>query len=460
MPEVKCAFDKMISVKELKMNPQNPNMHPAEQIKLLAKVISKNGWRLPITVSNLSGYIVRGHAKLMAAKILQCTEVPVDYQDYKSNADELADLIADRRIAELAELNEDALVALISDIEKSGIDLELTGYSLDELDDIMIKLGIDNKKKDPGANVDKADELWDKWRPEKGVAWNIGKHRLMCGDITCNNNVMMLMENKKADMIFTDPPYNMDYRSKKLGGIDNDRLNEAAFVRLILSSTHSMMEALREGGSYYICMSLEEYGTVIHQLRKLGYKGVPIIWAKPSIGLGAQEYRPQIESLIYGYKGGRKKRIWHGERKESNLWEFDADRGVIARKTGTGETVLEFGFGYNTITVILDREVNGTVIGYDAIASDIWKEGREPGEYIHPTQKPVALVKRAILNSTKRGDLVLDGFLGSGTTMVAAEETGRMCYGIELNKKNVAVIMERMFGMGIEPEAIINEKRH
>jgi DNA modification methylase len=213
-----------------------------------------------------------------------------------------------------------------------------------------------------------------------------------------------------------------------------------------------MVGALRQGGSYYVCMSAAEYAMVIYQLRKLGYAGAPIIWVKPSIGLGAQEYRPQYEVILYGYKGPRKKRTWNGKRKESNLWDMDPDRGVTARKADGGGMILEFGLGFNTVSVLFSECLDGTVINCDGATSDLWQVGREyVGGYVHPTQKPTALVKRAILNSTEKGDLVVDGFLGSGTTMVAAEESGRVCYGIEQDERFVAVNLERMERMGLEP---------
>jgi len=455
MPEVKCAYDEMVAIEKLKMNPRNPNSHTTYQVKALARIIAGQGWRVPITVSNLSGFIVRGHARLMAAKALRCREAPVDYQDYESNAEEWADLVADNHIAELAEMNEDLLKALILEIDAIGLDLELTGLDLEKINELMKDSDLIKQSKDPGAKIDQAHELWEKWKPGRGSVWVIGNHRLMCGDITSTEDLSILMEGRKADLVFADPPYNMDYKSKTLGGIENDRLNEASFVRLILASTRNMTQALREGGSYYICMSAAEYGMVIYQLRKLGYAGVPIIWAKPSAGLGAQEYRPQFEVVLYGYTGSRSQRTWNGKRKESNLWDFDPDRGVIARKTNDEGMILEFGLGFDTVSVLFDKYLDGVVIGGDALTSDLWGVGRESGDYVHPTQKPISLVKRAIDNSTRPGDLIVDGFLGSGTTMVAAEDTGRICYGIEKDKYFVAVILERMKGMGFEP-AMIN----
>jgi len=454
MPEVKCAYDEMVPVKDLNMNPRNPNSHTTHQIKALANIIAEQGWRLPITVSNNSGFIVRGHARLMAAKMLQSEKVPVDYQDYKSDAEEWADLVADNHIAELAEMNNELLISLLKDIDTSGINLELTGFRLEEIDELINNKGLLKESRDPGAKIEQADELWEKWKPVNGSLWQIGRHKLLCGDVTSLDDISRLMACKKADMVFTDPPYNMDYKSKKLGGIDNDRLGEAAFVRLILASTHNMTQVLKEGGSYYICMSAAEYGMVIYQLRKLGYAGVPIIWVKPSTGLGAQEYRPQFEVLLYGYTGNRSQRTWNGKRQESNLWDFNSDRGVVARKTPDEGMILEFGLGFDTVSVLFDQRLDALVIGGDATTSDLWMIGRESGDYVHPTQKPISLVKRAVLNSSNRGDIIIDGFLGSGTTMVAAEETGRECYGIEKDNKFAAVILERMAGMGLEPNRI------
>ncbi len=455
MPKVECAYDQMAPVKELRLNPRNPNTHTTHQIRTLARIIGIQGWRAPITVSNRSGFIVRGHARHMAAELLKCETVPVDYQDYAGDEEEWADLVADNHIAKFAEMNEDLLADLIKEIEAAGYDSTLTGFDLDEIEELLARQSIETEPRDPGCRIEEVDELIEKWRPELGGIWESGEHRLMCGDATSREDISRLMAGKRADMVFADPPYNMDYKSNVLGGIENDRLGEAAFVRLILASTNNMVGALREGGSYYVCMSAAEYAMVIYQLRKLGYAGAPIIWVKPNIGLGAQEYRPQFEVILYGYKGSRKKRTWNGKRKESNLWDLDPDRGVAARKADGGGMILEFGLGFNTVSVLFNKYLDGTVINEDGATSDLWQIAREyVGGYVHPTQKPTALVKRAILNSTEKGDLVVDGFLGSGTTMVAAEESGRVCYGIEQDERFVAVNLERMKHMGLEPVRI------
>lgn len=140
-----CAFDRVVEIGEVKQNPKNPNQHPDEQIELLAKIIEKQGWRAPITVSKLSGLVVRGHGRLMAAIYAGFSHVPVDYQEYKSEAEELADLLADNRIAELAEIDEKMLAELFSDIDAGGIDLDLSGYT----DDIVTAL-VDTITEEPG----------------------------------------------------------------------------------------------------------------------------------------------------------------------------------------------------------------------------------------------------------------------------------------------------------------------
>jgi hypothetical protein len=188
-PQVMCAHDAMVSTSEVIPNPANPNTHPREQVTLLAKIISAQGWRAPITVSNRSGLVVRGHGRLLAAQHLGCEAVPVDYQDYESAEQEYADLIADNRLAELAEADDALLVQLLEQIHESdGNSFDLTGYTEDEYDKLLAAL------------AEPCDVTEDDFDPEppadpivtRGEVWVLGVHRLMCGDSTDSDDVLKL----------------------------------------------------------------------------------------------------------------------------------------------------------------------------------------------------------------------------------------------------------------------------
>jgi DNA modification methylase len=161
------------------------------------------------------------------------------------------------------------------------------------------------------------------------------------------------------------------------------------------------------------------------------------------MGMGSQDYRPQVELILYGVRGNKSKRTWNAARRESDLWEFDPDKPVIAYPDDGNGTVIEFGTGMETVKVVCSGRVEGRVVHLDGQETDIWHEGRESSRYVHPTQKPVALIERAIVNSTKQGNLVFDPFLGSGSTLIACELHGRKCIGCELDQKFADVIRKR-----------------
>lgn len=311
----------------------------------------------------------------------------------------------------------------------------------------LINLRIDQLKADIEAageglaGDDDAPEISDKTDSQVGDRWRLGDHELICGSCT-DAEVLARWFDDKIKLVFTDPPYNMNYQSKTLGGIKNDHMAAAAFVRLILESAKMIERVLATGGSYYICMSAAEYPTVYHQLRKLGLKGRQIIWCKPSLGMGAQEYRPRFEVMLYGYTGARADRTWNGKRRCSDLWEFDAGRGVTTRFEDDN-TIVEIGSGIETTAIIIPGKMKGTVVHFDGGIDDLWKFSRASGVYVHPTQKPVELIARAIRNSSNPGDTVADLFGGSGSTLIACEKTKRLCRMVELDPKYCDVIIKR-----------------
>lgn len=255
---VHCAYDEMVPIGELRENPRNPNRHPDSQIELLAKIITETGWRAPITVSKRSGYIVRGHGRLMAARKAGLTECPVDWQDYESDEQELQDLIADNRIAELAEIDDDALRDIIGDLQEIGADVELAGFTDADLEDI---------------EHDDVDDVIDDTPPEDaptrcqtGDVWQLGDHRLMCGDSTDSEQVARLMGGELADLLLTDPPYNValgqhmrpseaKQLKRRTDGlvIENDSFESAEeFQSFLVKAFTNARESMRDGAAFYI----------------------------------------------------------------------------------------------------------------------------------------------------------------------------------------------------------------
>lgn len=255
MIPVYCAYTEMCDPETLVPNPRNPNQHSDKQIALLAKIIQTQGWRAPITISKRSGFVVRGHGRLMAALAMGLIEVPVDLQDYESEAAEYADLIADNRIAELSNIDNDLLGQLLSD---TGDFKSVTGYSDNDIDRLIgeaeaAAAGEGVGEDDFDAEAEAADIKEPITQP--GDIWELGDHRLICGDSTNPDDVKAVMDWQLADMVFTDPPYNVSYvgKTKDHLTIQNDTMDDDEF-RLFLSEAFVAMAAvLKNGGAYYIC---------------------------------------------------------------------------------------------------------------------------------------------------------------------------------------------------------------
>lgn len=394
---VYCAVDKIVDIEKIVPNPRNPNQHSDSQIELLAKIIKAQGWRAPITVSNRSGLIVRGHGRMMAARKLGLTKVPVDYQDYANEAEEWADLIADNRIAELAEINNRMLMDLIEEIDTGDFDLSLTGYSDADLKEIIDSLT------EPWSGEIEEDDVPEP--PEipvtkLGDIWIMGQHRLMCGDTTDAGSVEKLMAGSQADFVFTDPPWNVNYgaiekdnaQGYKPRTILNDSMGTAEFKDFMSRSFRNMNLHSKDGCMTYVVMSAQEWGSLMLAMAENGYHwSSTIIWNKDHAVLSRKDYHTKYEPIWYGWKEGKARLCPLVDRKQNDVWD-------INRPTKSEE---------------------------------------------HPTMKPVTLVARAITNSSRPGGLVLDLFGGSGTTLIAAEQTGRKCCMMELDPKYCDVIIQR-----------------
>lgn len=387
------AFDELADVESLIPNPRNPNRHPESQVALLAKIIKAQGWRAPITVSNRSGFIVRGHCRLLAARALGVEKVPVDRQDYATEAEEWADLVADNRLAELAEMDTELLKDLLEDLDTGAFDMELTGFTEEDLENLMSQFRVPAEVEEDDFDVDAELENMQEPVTRRGDVWALGKHRLMCGDATDASDVRCLMRGALADLVFTDPPYNVDYTGKTEDAlkIANDRMPDRVFREFLLRAYCNMLAVTKEGGAIYVCHADTESVNFRVAMVEAGWELKQcLVWVKQHFVMGRQDYHWRHEPILYGWKPGAAHR-WYGGRDQDTVWEFD-------RPSRNAE---------------------------------------------HPTMKPVALVGRALTNSSKTGDLVLDLFGGSGTTLIAAEQAGRVCYMMEIDPRYCDVIVMR-----------------
>ena len=387
-----CSFDRAVDLVDLVEHPSNPNKHSDKQIALLAKIIRNQGWRNPIVVSNRSGFIISGHGRLAAAKLLNVENVPVDYQDFASEADEHAHLIADNRIAELAEIDGNELAGLLRQLD-GQIDMELTGFDQVSLDDLLANTTSDQPEVDAEPQIDKAEELQAKWKTALGQVWELGDHRLLCGDSTEVADVQALMAGEKAELVFTDPPYGVNIEG---GKSKKDVISGDLTQTTIPFSFEAAVEyATTDKARFYFC-GCENNVALYFKLFERHLIQMPklLIWVKNGFVMRQNGYHGQYELIFYGYKigGGA---TWYGGRTEDE-------------------------------------------------ASDVWQVKRDPGaSYLHPTQKPIDLPLRAIKNSSKPDGIVYEPFSGSGSTMLACERLGRKCRAMEIDPKYMAVTLER-----------------
>lgn len=393
---VYCSHDKVVAIEEVRQNPKNPNTHPEEQLRRLGAIIRAAGWRNPITVSTRSGLIVRGHGRLMAARLEGLKEIPVDYQNYASEADELADLVADNRIAELSDPDMQKLVEIFAEIDISDTALELTGYSEQEYNEISAALA---EAVQHDALPDNPDDILPQTQKEivtkRGDLWLCGKHRIYCGDSTNHEDFATLMGGQRGIMCFTDPPWNVAIgcdtvpSHRKREAMLNDNLPAEQFERFVSGFVRQIMEYV--DGDLYCVLGASEWPTLDKCLRGNGYHwSATIIWAKDSFVLGRSKYHRRYEPIWYG---------WHKNRKSSFCNRRDLD--------------------------------------------DVWEVPRPKKSREHPTMKPVELVMKAIENSSEKGDLIVDAFGGSGTTMIAGEYLERPTALMELDPKYVDVEVRR-----------------
>lgn len=386
-----CAHDALVDVHTLQPNPKNPNAHPARQIELLAKIISYQGQRSPIVVSNRSGFIVKGHGRLDAVKKLGWAQAAVDYQDYENEAQEYADMVADNKIAELAEHDDNAM---IDGIKTLGItDFELLGLDGFSLPEVI----------EPQCDEDEVPEQVDT-RCKLGDVWHLGRHRLMCGDSTSIDAVDALMAGEKADMVFTDPPYGVSFvglkgsmysGGKKKGKdsaveIKNDSLRGDELSDLFRDAISCATMVTAEKAAFYIFFGINKSAETLEGISSCGlHIRNWLIWDKGNVGfhaMGAQ-YKPNFEAFLYCFKTDDPPE-WVGDQNQQTIWRHSSER-----------------------------------LG------------------LHPTMKPVALIEQALQNHDPR--TVLDLFGGSGSTLIACEKTNRRCFMIELDPHYCDVILAR-----------------
>ena len=370
---------------------RNARTHSDDQVAQIAASIAEFGFTNPILAGS-DGIIVAGHGRLAAAQKLGLEIVPVVVLDHLSPTQRRALVIADNRIAENAGWDDAMLRIELEALQLEGFDLDITGFDADALAELIAGDEPDNEGQ---TDEDAVPEVSETPISRPGDVWIMGQHRLLCGDSTLAASYERLMQGGLADMVFTDPPYNVNYANSakdKMRGKDrailNDNLGEGFYDFLLAALTPTVTHCR---GGIYVAMSSSELDVLQAAFRAAGGKwSTFIIWAKNTFTLGRADYQRQYEPILYGWPEGAT-RHWCGDRDQSDVWQI--------KKPHKND--------------------------------------------LHPTMKPVELVERAIRNSSRPGDTVLDCFGGSGTTMIAAEKSGRCARLIELDPKYVDTIVRR-----------------
>lgn len=391
----------LISIDKLVPYINNARTHSAEQIKKLRSSLREFGFINPVIIDKDYG-IIAGHGRVMAAKEEGISEVPCVLVDYLTEAQKKAYILADNRFALDAGWDEELLRVEIESLQGENFDVLLTGFDESEISALFDDGG--NDAVDDDFDVDA--ELEKPCVSKSGDIWLLGEHRLVCGDSTKAETYELLMEGKKANLCVTDPPYNVNYEGSA-GKIKNDNMASDKFYQFLLAAFTNMETAMADDASIYVFHADTEGLNFRKAFADAGfYLSGTCIWKKQSLVLGRSPYQWQHEPVLFGWKK-KGKHQWYTGRKESTIWEFDKPK-----KNGD-----------------------------------------------HPTMKPIPLVAYPIKNSSMSNSIVLDPFGGSGSTLIACEQTGRICRTIELDEKYCDVIVKRFIEQvgGTDKVCVIRE---
>jgi DNA modification methylase len=400
-------------IEDLKPDPRNPRHHSRKQIKQLTRSIETFGFTVPALIDR-EGNVIAGHGRIIACRELGWSEIPTVVIEGLTEAKRRALMIADDRLAENAEWDERLLAEQLKDLSLAELDfsLEVIGFEIGEIDLRIASLDGEPATEDP-ADAD-PEPVSGPPVSKPGDLWLLGNHRVLCGSVLDTATVQTLMGEERAAMVFTDPPYNVpiDGHATGLGNIHHrsfamatGELSPPAFAVFLSRSLWNQAAFCSGGALVYVCMDWRHMTELLAAGREIDAELLNLfVWCKDNGGMGSL-YRSQHE-LVFVFKTGEgphRNNVQLGRfgRNRSNVWRYPGVNS-FSRKTEEGNLLA-----------------------------------------LHPTVKPVALAADAILDCTARGDIVLDGFLGSGTTVIAAERTGRRCFGTELDPAYVDTIIRR-----------------
>lgn len=365
----------------------NARTHSPEQVTKLRASLREFGFVNPVIIDK-DFNVIAGHGRLMAAKEEGIKEIPCVFVDYLTDAQKKAYILADNRMAMDAGWDEELLRVEIEALQGENFDVSLTGFSDDDLADLFAG---DSKSDATDDDFDLNDALEKATFVEKGDIWLVGRHRMMCGDATKAEDVAALMDGKKANLLMTDPPYGVSFKSSDGLTIQNDSIKGDDFYQFLLSSFKNIVDYMESGGAAYVFHADTEGLNFRRAFQDAGFHLAGCcIWVKNSLVLGRSDYQWQHEPVLYGFlQNGKHK--WFSDRSQTTVWNFDKPK----------------------------KNKN------------------------HPTSKPLDLLGYPIGNSSQANAIVVDTFGGSGSTLMACEQMNRICYTMELDEKYASVILRR-----------------
>ena len=377
----------MVPIEKLVPYINNARTHSPEQITKLRASLREFGFINPVIIDKDYG-VIAGHGRLMAAKEEGIKEVPCVLADHLTEAQKKAYILADNRMAMDAGWDEELLRIEIEALQAEAFDVGLTGFDEKEIADLFSGGDGNGAEED---DFDLSEALEKASFVKRGDLWKVGRHYLMCGDATDAADVTFLMNGKRANLIVTDPPYGVSFKSSDGLTIQNDSIQGDDFYQFLYKSFKNMADHLEKGGAAYVFHADTEGLNFRKAFIDAGFHLAGVcIWVKNSLVLGRSDYQWQHEPVLYGFlKNG--KHPWYSDRKQTTIWNYDKPK----------------------------RNKN------------------------HPTSKPLDLLGYPIQNSSQENSIVLDTFGGSGSTMMACQQTGRICYMMELDEKYASVILRR-----------------
>lgn len=377
----------MVEIDKLVPYVNNARTHSKEQIMKLRSSLREFGFINPVIIDSQFN-IIAGHGRVLAAKEEKMDKVPCILVDYLSEAQKKAYIIADNKMALDAGWDEELLRIEIEELEGMDFDLSLTGFDVSELDELF---GSSDKREIQDDKFDLTSALEKASFVERGDVWSVGRHTLMCGNATNKEDVDKLMDGKRANLVITDPPYNVAFESSAGLSIKNDKMTGDKFYEFLLLAFNNMASHLESGGAAYVFHADTEGLNFRKAFIDAGFHLAGCcIWVKNSLVLGRSDYQWQHEPVLYGFlKNG--KHSWYSDRKQTTIWNFDKPK----------------------------RNEN------------------------HPTSKPLDLLSYPIKNSSQENGIIVDSFGGSGSTLMACEKTNRICHTMELDEKYASVILRR-----------------